>query len=87
MPIFVRELAEGLEQGRTLGPLGLEVLRLEVLGLGPLRLRLGLSLASEEAEEGEAGGWLAEDSGLDTKSIVWSVEIDPGNLRSLHIAS
>lgn len=104
MPIFVRELAEGLEQGRTLGPLGLEVLGLgplglEVLGLGPLGLevlglwlevlglRLGLSLASEEVEEVEAGGWLAEDSGLDTKGIVRSVELNSSELGSLDIAT
>ena len=87
MPIIVmmlwsRELAEGLEQGRTLGPLGLEV-----LGLGPLGLRLGLSLASKEVEEVEAGSWLAEDSGLDTKGIVRSVELNSSELGSLDIAA
>ena len=41
----------------------------------------------EEIEEVEVWSSLSQYSGLDTKSIVWSVEIDPGNLRSLHIAS
>ena len=67
-------LTEGLEQGRSLGPLGLS-------------LRLGLSLASKEVEEVEAGGGLAEDSGLDTEGVVGSVELDSSELGGLDVAA
>jgi len=51
------------------------------------QLRRSLILIVEEVEEVEVGSSLAQDCGLDTKSIVWSVEVDPGYLGSLHTAS
>ena len=48
---------------------------------------LGLSLASKEVEEVEAGGGLAEDGGLDTEGIAGSVELDSTKLRGLDIAA
>ena len=71
----------GLEVlGRLLRSLGLELLR-------PLRLRLGLSLASKQVEEVEAGGGLAEDCGLDTEGVAGSVELNSAKLWSLDIAA
>ena len=55
--------------------------------LGSLRLGLGLSLASKQVEEVEAGGGLAEDCGLDTEGIAGSVELNSTKLRSLDITA
>ena len=52
-----------------------------------MRLGLGLSLASKEVEEVEAGGGLAEDSGLDTEGVVGSVELDSSELGGLDVAA
>ena len=70
-----------------MGPLGLKVLGLRSLLLEVLWLLLGLSLASKEVEEVEAGGGLAEDGGLDTEGIAGSVELDSAELRGLNIAA
>lgn len=50
------------------------------------QLRLSLILI-EKVEEVEVWSCLAEYCGLDAERVVWSVEVDPGNLRSLHTAS
>ena len=50
-------------------------------------MRLGLSLASKEVEEVEAGGGLAEDSGLDTEGVVGSVELDSSELGGLDVTA
>jgi len=65
-------------------------LRLELLRslrLKLLRLGLGLSLASEEVKEVEAGGGLAKDCGLDTEGVAGSVELNPAKLRGLDITA
>jgi len=59
-------------------------LRLELLRL---RLSLLSSLSSEQVEEVEARGRLVEDSWLDSKGVVWSVEVDSSQLWGLDIAS
>jgi len=59
-------------------------LRLELLRL---RLSLLSSLSSEQVEEVEARGRLVEDSGLDSKGVVWSVKVDSSQLWGLDIAS
>lgn len=59
-------------------------LRLELLRL---RLSLLSSLLSKQVEQVEARGRLVEDSWLDSKSIVWSVEVDSSDLWSLDTSS
>jgi len=44
-------------------------------------------LLIEKIKEVEVGSSLAEDGGLHTKCIVWSVKVDSSDLRSLHTAS
>jgi len=44
-------------------------------------------LLTKQIEQVESRSGLVEDSGLNTKCIVWSVEVDSGQLRSLNIAS
>ena len=59
-------------------------LRLELLRL---RLSLLSSLLSKQVEQVQLRGRLVEDSWLDSKSIVWSVEVNSSNLWGLDTSS